>query len=67
MSVALVHYFHAQTSTVEDISPSVDHMTLVVNDRLVEVETVEVESHRGNTESGEPDTDNRPGSQEEVK
>ena len=67
MSIALVHYFHAQTSTVENISPGVDHMTLIVNDRLVEVETVEVEGHRGNTKSGEPDTDNGPGSQEEVK
>jgi len=60
MSVTLVHYFHTEVGTVDDISPSVDSATLRVDDGLVEVETVQVEGHRGNTQSGEPDTDNRP-------
>ena len=67
MSVTLVHNFHTQTSTVEHICPSVKDMSLVVLDRLVEVETVEVERHRGDTKCGEPDANNRPSSKEEVQ
>ena len=55
VSVALVHDFHTQVSAVDDISPSVDNATLRVDYRLVEVETVQVESHRGDTQSGKPD------------
>ncbi len=60
VSVALVHHFHTQVCAVDHISPSVDDATLRVDNRLVEVETVEVEGHRGNTHSGLPDTDNWP-------
>ena len=67
MSVSLMHHFHTQTSSVKYVSPGVDHFTLRFNDGLVEVETVQVECHRRHTKSGEPDTDNRPRCQEEVK
>ena len=60
VSVALVHDFHTQVSAVDDISPSVDDATLRVDNRLVEVETVQVKRHRGDTQRGKPDTDNWP-------
>ena len=62
-----MHDFHAKTSTIEDICPSVDHFTLSFNDGLVEVETVEVECHGAYTKSSEPDANDRPGSEEEVE
>ena len=62
-----MHDFHTQTSAVEYVCPGVEHTTLRVNDRLVEVETVQVECHGGNTQSGEPDADNRPCCEEEVQ
>ena len=58
VSVALVHNFHTQTSAVQHICPGVEHTTLTINDGLVEVETVQVERHRGHTQSGEPDANN---------
>ena len=67
MSIALVHDFHTQTSTVQNISPGVDNFTLGIHDGLVEVETVEVECHGAYTKSSEPDTNDRPCCQEEVK
>ena len=67
MSVALVHNFHTQTSTVEYVCPGVEHTTLTIDDGLVEVETVQVECHRGNTKCGEPHANNRPCSKEEVQ
>jgi hypothetical protein len=67
VSITLVHDFHTKTSTVENISPGVQDMTLIIHDGLVEVETVQVERHRGDTQSGEPDTDNRPCCEEEVQ
>ena len=67
MSVTLVHDFHTQTSTVKNVCPSVQDTTLTIKDGLVEVETVQVECHRGNTKCGEPDTNNRPCCEEEVQ
>ena len=66
VSITLVHDFHAQTSAVENVCPSVDHFALTINDGLVEVETVEVERHRRYAQGSKPDTDNRPSSKEEV-
>ena len=67
MCISFVHHLHAQTSSIQNVSPSVKDVTLVVLDRLVEVKPVEIEGHRGNTKSGELDTDNRPCCQEEVE
>merc|ERR1712054_63216 len=67
VSVALVHHFHAEVGTVEDVGPGVQNTALSIKDGLVEVEAVQVEGHGGHAEGGEPDADNRPGSQEEVK
>ena len=58
MSITLMHYFHTETSAVEDICPGVEHATLTIKDGLVEVETVEVECHGGDTKSSKPDTYN---------
>merc|ERR1712005_17947 len=67
VSVALVHHFHTEVGAVQHISPGVQDAALTIKDGLVEVETVQVEGHGGHAEGGEPDADNRPGSQEEVK
>ena len=67
VSITLVHNFHTQTSAVENVCPGVEHTTLTIDDGLVEVETVQVECHRGNTKCGEPDANNRPSSKEEVQ
>merc|ERR1711991_314430 len=67
VSVALVHHFHAEVGAVQHISPGVQDAALTIKDGLVEIETVQVEGHGGHAEGGEPDADNGPGSQEEVK
>ena len=45
MSVALVHHFHAKTSSVKNVGPGVQDAALTIKDRLVEVEAVQVEGH----------------------
>ena len=67
MSVALVHYFHTQVGAVDYICPGADYAALAIHDRLVEVESVQVERHGADTEGGEPDSDYRPSTQEEVR
>ena len=37
VSVALVHHFHAEAGTVEDVSPGVQNTTLGIQDGLVEL------------------------------
>ena len=66
MSVALVHHFHAEAGTVEDVSPGVQNTTLGIQDGLVEVEPFRLKA-MVHAEGGEPDANHRPGSQEEVK
>ena len=66
MGITLVHYFHAQSCSVEDVGPSRDDTVLTIGNRLVEVEYVEVECHCRNAKGSKPDTDNRPSSKEEV-
>ena len=58
VSVALMHDFHTETSTVENVCPGVQDFTLTIHDGLVEVETVQVECHSANTKSSKPDADN---------
>ena len=67
MSVTLVHHFKTEVGTVQNVRPGVNHTTLAVQHGLVEVETVQVECHGADTQCGEPDTDYRPGSEEEVQ
>jgi hypothetical protein len=67
MCITFVHYFHTDTSAVQHIGPSTDYTTLRIENRLVEVETVEVERHGANTHCRKPDTDYRPSTQEEVQ
>ena len=62
-----MHHLHAKVGTVDDISPSGDHLALGVQDGLVEVEAIQVKRHRADAEAGEPDPHNRPGGQEEVE
>ena len=45
MGITLMHYLHAKSSTVEDVSPGVDDSSLGLDDGLVEVEAVQVEGH----------------------
>ena len=49
VSITLVHHFETKVSTVQDVSPGVDDTTAAIEQRLVEVETVEVECHGANT------------------
>ena len=65
--VTFVHDFHSETCSVEDVCPGVEDATLSVDDRLVEVESIEVECHCAYAKGGEPDSDYWPCSQEEVE
>jgi hypothetical protein len=67
VSVTLMHDFHPEVSAVQNVSPGVDDTTLAIEDRLVEVETVEVECHGADAQGGHPNPNHWPGSQEEVK
>merc|ERR1712100_959169 len=67
VSVALVHHFHAEVGAVQHISPGVQDAALTIKDGLVEVEAVQVEGHGADAQGSEPDANDRPGSQEEVK
>jgi len=67
VSVALMHHFETKVGSVQDVSPGVDDTTFRLNDRLVKVETIEVECHGAHAKGSEPDANDRPGSQEEVK
>ena len=67
MGISLVHDLHTKIGTVDNVGPGVDDTALGVDHRLVEVESVQVEGHGGNSHGGQPDTHDRPGGQEEVK
>src|SRR6476469_580296 len=67
VSVALVHHFHTQVRTVQYVCPGANHLTLRVDDGLVEVEPVQVERHGADAQGGEPDADDGPCTQEEVQ
>ena len=67
MGVALVHNLHSQASSVDHICPGGDNSPLAIQDRLVEVETVQVEGHRAHAKAGEPDAHYGPGCKEEVQ
>jgi len=67
VSVALVHHFHPQVGAVQHVSPGADNATLRIQHRLVEVKAIQVKRHRGNTQSGKPDANHRPCTQEEVQ
>merc|ERR1712159_918823 len=66
VSVALVHHFHAEVGAVQHISPGVQDAALTIKDGLVEVETVQVESHGADAQGSEPDANDRPGSHDVV-
>ena len=67
MGVPLVHYLHPETSTVQNVSPGVEHTVLAVHDGLVEVEAVQVEGHCAYAEGSKPNADDRPRCEEEVE
>ena len=67
MSVSFVHDFHTESGAVEDICPGVEHSSLSVDNGLVEVEAVEVESHGRDAEGGKPDSHHWPRSEEEMQ
>lgn len=66
MGVSLVHDLESETGSVKYVGPSGDDVVLVIDDGLVEVESIKVESHSRHAQSGEPNTDNRPSSQKEM-
>jgi len=67
MRVTLVHNFHSEVRSVQHVCPGIQHATLAVQDRLVEVQPVKVERHCANAKSSKPDPHNGPCSEEEVK
>ena len=67
MGVPLVHNFHTQTSPIKDIGPSRNHAILTINQRLVEVETVEVKRHCAYAQRSKPNSNHWPCCQEEVQ
>ena len=67
MSITLMHDFHTKTSSVEDVSPGVDHLAVGCQDRLIEIKTIQVEGHSRYAQSCKPDTNDWPCSKEEVK
>lgn len=67
MRVPLMGHFHPETSAVQNVRPGVDYMALAIKDALIKVQTVQIERHRTNAKSSEPDTNNRPSSQKKVK
>ena len=67
MSIALVHDFHSQTSTIENVCPGIYHTTLTFNNGLIEVKPIEVECHGADAEGGKPDPHDGPRSEEEMQ
>ena len=67
MGVTLVHDFHSESGAVEYVCPGVEHSSLSVDDGLVEVEAIEVESHGRDAEGGKPDSHHWPRSEEEMQ
>ena len=67
MRVSFVHDLHTKSGSVKDVGPSVEDVSLVVLDRLVEVEAVEVESHGRDAEGGKPDSHDWSRSEEEMQ
>ena len=67
MSISFVHHFHSETSTVQNVGPSVNHFALVLNDGLVEVEAIQVKRHSANTKSGKPNANDWPSRKEKVQ
>jgi hypothetical protein len=67
VGIAFMHDFHTKVGTVDDVSPGVDDTSLRVNDGLVEVESVQVEGHGGDTHGSAPYTKDGPQGKEEVE
>ena len=67
MGVPFMHHFHTKTLAVQDVSPSVDDVSVTAHNRLVKIETVEVESHCGYTEGGKPNANHGPSSKKEME
>ena len=67
MCISLVHHLHSETSTIKNICPCINHMTLIIQNTLVKIQSVEIKSHRRNPESSEPNSNNRPCSKKEMK
>ena len=65
--VSFVHDFHTESCAVKYVCPGVEHSSLSVNNGLVEVEAIEVESHGRDAEGGKPDSHHRPRSEEEMQ
>ena len=67
VGITLMHDLHAKIGTVDNVGPGVDDTSLGIDNRLVEIKAVEVEGHGGDTHRGQPDTNDRPGGEEEVE
>ena len=62
-----MHDLHSKTCSVENICPGVKDVSLVILDRLVEVESVEVKRHGADAEGGKPDSHDWPRCEEEMQ
>jgi hypothetical protein len=67
MRIPFVHHFHSKASPVQNIGPSLDDTALIILNGLSKVETVKIERHCAYAQGSEPDSNHRPGGQEEVE
>ena len=67
MSVPFMHNLYSEVCTIEDIAPGIDDSRFRVNDRLVKVKTIKVESHCGYTERCKPNANHGPSSKKEMQ
>ena len=67
MSVSFVKDFKTKVGSVQNVSPSIDYLTITCNDRLIEIKSIQIERHCRNTQSSEPNANNWPSGEKEVK
>ncbi len=67
MSVSFMHDFHSKVLSIENIGPSINDMVPRIDNGLIKVESVKVESHSANAQASKPNTNHRPSCQEKVK
>ena len=67
MCITFMHYFKPKSSSVKDICPGINNVSIAINNRLIKVKTIQVKCHRRHTKSGKPNANNRPSPKEKVE
>ncbi len=66
MCVTLVHNFKAKVSSVYNVSPSWNDFAVCINDGLIKVKAIKVESHGADTHRGKPYANDGPSSEKNI-